>query len=125
MERRETKQRRIIIEELRKVKTHPNANEVYRMARKKMPDISFATVYRNLKMLRGSGKIMELDGGRFRRFDGNPDNHYHFSCLKCGRMCDIDEPIAAGLDKKIAKSTGFRVFYHNATFFGKCRSCVK
>ena len=46
-----TNQRKIILEELRAVTTHPTADEVYGMVRKRMPRISLGTVYRNLEVL--------------------------------------------------------------------------
>ena len=46
-----TKQRKVILEELRKSTTHPSADEVYRMVRHRLPRISLGTVYRNLEVL--------------------------------------------------------------------------
>ncbi|MBW2706713.1 MAG: transcriptional repressor, partial [Deltaproteobacteria bacterium] len=46
-----TRQRQVILEELRKVDTHPSADEVYEMVRKRLPRISLGTVYRNLEIL--------------------------------------------------------------------------
>ncbi|MGC8659306.1 MAG: Fur family transcriptional regulator, partial [Desulfomonilaceae bacterium] len=54
---RQTSQRRIILEELAKLKTHPTANEVYEVVRKRLPKISLGTVYRNLELLSESGSI--------------------------------------------------------------------
>ena len=48
IQRRMTKQRRIILEELRKVRSHPTADEIYAMVRRRLPRISLGTVYRNL-----------------------------------------------------------------------------
>ena len=52
-----TRQRMIILEELRKVDTHPSADEVYEMVRKRLPRISLGTVYRNLEILSKTGEI--------------------------------------------------------------------
>lgn len=121
---RMTKQRRIILEELRKVTSHPNADEIFHMVRKRIPNISFGTVYRNLRILKDLGLIMELDYGRsFSRFDGNPENHYHFRCLQCGRVFDIEEPIKTKFNEKVSQKTGFRVDYHRLEFYGKCKEC--
>ena len=46
-----TTQRQIILEELGKVTSHPTANEVYDMVRKRLPRIGLGTVYRNLELL--------------------------------------------------------------------------
>ena len=45
---RMTRQRAVILEELRKVKTHPTADELYSIVRERLPRISLGTVYRNL-----------------------------------------------------------------------------
>lgn len=69
---RMTRQRMVILEELRKVKTHPTADELYAMVRTRMPRISLGTVYRNLDFLTESKEILKLESaGSIRRFDGD------------------------------------------------------
>lgn len=122
--RRTTKQRRVILEELRKVKTHPSADAIFIMVRKKLPSISFGTVYRNLNLLRDEGQIIELACGKYRcRYDGTIKNHYHFICLKCERVFDLDEPILKKLDNKLSKKSKFQIKYHRMDFYGYCREC--
>ena len=58
---RMTRQRMVILEELRKVKTHPTADELYAMVRTRMPRISLGTVYRNLDFLTESKEILKLE----------------------------------------------------------------
>jgi Fur family ferric uptake transcriptional regulator len=58
-----TRQRRVILEELRKVNTHPSADEIYEIVRKRLPRISLGTVYRNLEILSESGDIQKLEPG--------------------------------------------------------------
>ena len=48
---RMTRQRTVILAEVRKVATHPGADEIYEMVRKRLPRISLGTVYRNLEIL--------------------------------------------------------------------------
>ena len=68
---RMTHQRRIILEELRNTRSHPTADEVYEIVRKRIPKISLGTVYRNLELLSESGVIQKLEiGGTQKRFDG-------------------------------------------------------
>ncbi|MGE5577510.1 MAG: Fur family transcriptional regulator, partial [Syntrophothermus sp.] len=52
-----TRQRQIILEELKNVTTHPTADEVYEMVRRRLPRISLGTVYRNLELLAEEGII--------------------------------------------------------------------
>ena len=51
---RMTNQRAIILEELERLNTHPTADELYRIVKKRLPKISLGTIYRNLEILSGS-----------------------------------------------------------------------
>jgi Fur family ferric uptake transcriptional regulator len=121
---RDTKQRRAILEELQSVNTHPTADEVYEMVRKRIPRISLGTVYRNLEILSENGMIMRLEhaAGCY-RFDGNPDNHYHIRCTRCGCVSDIsDEPIEE-IEEAIIAKTDFKIISHRLEYLGICPKC--
>jgi len=123
---RRTKQKEAILKVLRSINSHPTVDWIYNEVRKEIPDISLGTVYRNLKLLRESGEILEIDlSGAFSRFDGNPDNHYHFRCEKCGRVFDVDEPVNKELDERVAQKTGFKILHHRLEFRGLCKECQK
>ena len=122
--RRQTIQRRIILEELKKVKTHPTADNLFMMAKKRIPSITFGTVYRNLNLLRDAGKILELTCGRYScRYDGDASQHYHFFCLKCKMVFDARIPAVENLDKKVSQKLKFQVKYHRIEFYGYCQKC--
>ncbi|GAW93005.1 Fur family transcriptional regulator [Calderihabitans maritimus] len=124
--KRMTKQKQTILEILRSTTCHPTADWIYEQARKKLPDISLGTVYRNLNVLRDEGEIMELNyGSTFSRFDGNPRNHYHFVCESCGQVYDVDYPVQNQLEKVIEEKTGARVQYHRLEFYGICSACLE
>lgn len=121
---RMTDQRRIILEELRKVNTHPTANEVYDMVRKRLPKISLGTVYRNLEILSEIGAIQKLElAGTQKRFDGTVENHYHVRCLGCGRVEDVPVGPMPTLDKALNGVSDYKVFWHRLEFMGLCRRC--
>ncbi len=122
--RRDTRQRKIILEELMRVKTHPTADVLFRMARRRLPDISFGTVYRNLNLLRDKGDVLELTCGKYKcRYDGDTKAHYHFLCVKCKSVFDVNIPILRGLDKKVNEALKSQVKYHRVEFYGYCRDC--
>ena len=124
MIRRETKQRETVLNVLRHTESHPKADWIYDEVRKILPNISKGTVYRNLKLLRDEGKIAELNlGGTVSRYEGNLDNHYHFRCVKCHKIFDLDQPVAQHMDEAVAKRTGFKVFHHQLEFRGVCNTC--
>lgn len=122
--RRSTKQKSIILEELSRVRTHPSADEIFKMVRKRLPLISFGTVYRNLNLLKEQGRILELACGKYScRYDATTANHYHFVCLSCSGVFDVDEPLLKNIDKRVTRESGMEVKYHRIKFFGYCHEC--
>ena len=103
-----TTQRKIILEELKKLKTHPTAVELYEIVRKRLPKISLGTVYRNLEIMSEEGLVKKLEiPGREKRLDGDTSRHYHFRCSICGRVYDIfmDQTDIETMEKIIGKYT--------------------
>jgi len=121
---RMTRQKRVILEVLKDTTSHPTADWVYEKVRRKIPNISLGTVYRNLNILKNQGEILELSYGKgFSRYDGTPDNHYHFTCESCGKVYDVDCPVAHNLDEEVEAGMGFKVAHHRLEFYGVCKDC--
>ena len=121
---RNTKQRKIILEELQKVTSHPTAVELYEMVRPRMPKISLGTVYRNLDLLAERGTIQKLAPGRTEaRFDGNPDCHYHVRCVRCGRVDDLHDLPADLVGDELKEVGGYQILGHRLEFVGICPGC--
>jgi Fur family ferric uptake transcriptional regulator len=119
-----TRQRAVILEELRKVDTHPSADEIYEMVRKRLPRVSLGTIYRNLEILSETGEIRRLEtGSHLKRFDGRVDDHYHIRCLRCDRLSDLSVQIGIELDERIKRATDFSVLGHKLEFRGICPKC--
>ena len=122
---RETKQRKIILEELRKCSHHPGADEIYLLVRKHLPNISLGTVYRNLEFLAETGLIKKLEYGRGqKKFDGKTKEHYHFRCTKCGSIDDIPFSInPMDLDNSQLWVKERTILGYRLEFFGLCPAC--
>jgi len=121
-----TRQRMVILEELRKVNTHPSADEIYEMVRKRLPRVSLGTIYRNLEILSETGEIQRLEtGSHLKRFDGRADNHYHIRCLRCDRLVDLFVHLGMELDDRIRGATDFSVLGHKLEFVGICPNCQR
>lgn len=119
-----TTQRQIILEELGKVTSHPTANEVYDMVRKRLPRIGLGTVYRNLELLADSGVILKLEvGGTQKRFDATVDPHYHIRCSGCGKVDDIDIPVQEHINMAASQASQYQVLGHHIEFSGICHAC--
>ncbi len=121
-----TAQRQIILEELAKVTSHPTANEVYDMVRKRLPRIGLGTVYRNLELMAETGLILKLEvGGTQKRFDATTHLHYHVRCSECGRVDDIELPVQTKLDRLAAKACDYQIIGHHIEFSGICPDCAR
>lgn len=124
---RMTKQRKVILDELRKVTIHPTADQIYEAVRKRMPGISLGTVYRNLDLLSRTGTIRRIDqSGSPMRYDGDLTTHSHICCMKCGRIDDIrDLPLEKGFREEEIKETGYKLIKMKIELAGLCPECQK
>ena len=60
MKNRNTLQRRLVLETVRRMRNHPTAEEIYLAIAAENPLISKATVYRNLKLLSEQGESLRI-----------------------------------------------------------------
>lgn len=119
-----TKQRRIILEELKKTKTHPTAYQLYDIVRGRLPRISLATVYRNLEVLETMGKVNQLGIGKSRRFDADTHDHNHIRCISCGRVDDYPSVTMKFKKNPLNLETPpYEVIGHTVDFYGICEKC--
>src|SRR5881398_640608 len=100
-----TRQRRIILEVVRATDAHPTAAFVYRRVRRRLPRVSLATVYRNLRTLAAEGFVAERADPSGARFDDVPPR--------------ADRAVRA----RVATRTGFEVLNHRTEFYGRCVAC--
>ncbi len=85
-----TAQREAILTELRTLRSHPTADELYTILRERMPQLSLGTVYRNLEQMSQAGIIRKLEiAGKQKRFDGDISEHHHLRCTGCGAVEDV------------------------------------
>lgn len=123
---RHSRQRKVILDVLKRTKAHPSADWVYREVKKEIPNISLGTVYRNLKLLQSIGEVTEIScEGNEGRFEGNSHLHYHITCQKCGQIKDVDDIILHDIEGKVAAATGFKITHHCVGFAGICPACLE
>jgi Fur family ferric uptake transcriptional regulator len=122
---RVTKQRLVILEELRGLRSHPTAEELYAKVRERLPHVSLGTVYRNLDLLAASGEILQLNaGGNVRRFDGDTHAHCHVRCMICGRVGDVRVDRDLSSATAHAQAEGFAIVASRLEFDGICAACA-
>ncbi len=119
-----SKQRDAILEVLHSTKAHPTADAIYAEVRKKIPNISLGTVYRNLAKLSEDNTIIKVNAGTgVEHFDGTPTPHYHVVCTQCGAIDDIEAEPLEEVNSWAAKIFKGEIYKHSTIFFGKCEKC--
>ena len=120
--KRHSKQRDAVRNALCSVKSHPTATAVYDMVRAEFPNISLATVYRNLAEMHQSGDALMLTtkSGAV-HFDADTSQHSHLCCLSCGGVGDVFIELPNLCE--IANGTGCNAEYYSLMFYGVCDSC--
>jgi Fur family peroxide stress response transcriptional regulator len=121
-----TPQRHAVLEYLLTSLTHPTADEIYKALENKFPNMSVATVYNNLRILRELGLVKELTyGDDSSRFDSNMMDHYHIICDDCGKIVDFHYPSLDEIESLAEKVSGFEISHHRMELYGKCDACAK
>ena len=119
------RKRNAILECLRSTHSHPSAEMVHEMLRESHPDISLATVYRNLNYFKQQGLATSVATVRgVERFDANTEPHVHFICNGCDAVIDLEQiQVPQTLDEAVEKTSGCRVNSCQLTFNGLCGNC--
>lgn len=122
-----TRQREVVLQVIQQAEHHLTANEVFEEAKRRLPSISFATVYNSLRYLKEAGHIAEIQFGfsGANRFDAKTARHDHAICTKCGKLVDMDLEMPAELIKKAAKTSKFKPESVELTLRGLCPECNK
>ncbi|MDO4619632.1 MAG: transcriptional repressor [Lachnospiraceae bacterium] len=126
MQRRDTKQRRLVLENIQSRCDHPTADEIYLSVREKDEHISRGTVYRNLEYLSENGTIAHLRFAGIGRYDRNTVPHNHLYCVSCRKVIDVTGGQAhTEWDQAVEKETSYRIIGHSTVFEGICPECLK
>lgn len=120
------RKRDAILSCLRGTTIHPSAEMVHDLLQESHPDISLATVYRNLSLFKAQGTIQSLGMIHgIERFDGNTNPHVHFVCNCCSAIMDLHQMDAPQrLCSEAAQHIRGQVDSCQLMFFGTCRACL-
>jgi Fur family peroxide stress response transcriptional regulator len=124
-----TRQRAAVFEYLSATKEHATAEQVHEAVRRWLAHISLATVYKALEALVDAGLAHKLaDASGPARYDCRSEAHYHFRCLRTGRLCDLPTPFDSRLLDKLdpqlvasLRRQGFHITGHCLELLGYFR----
>jgi len=120
-----TRQRRLVLETLRDSQEHLDAAAVFERVKAREPRISLATVYRSLALLKETGLVLEdrlgEGHGHFEAAQATP--HYHFTCLGCGRVVELQAPRALEAVRELCAAQGLQATAISLHIRGYCIQC--
>lgn len=126
VKRRNTRQRAVVFNVLKHTGSHPDAEWIYKEARKLIPNLSLGTIYRNLKILKEQNKIIEVKSeySQSARYCTSLAPHSHFHCQKCDSIMDVHglnekEAFSEHLLGKFGEVKSVQVVFH-----GVCGDCL-
>jgi len=106
-------------------KDHPTAEQIYGALKSEIPNLSLATVYRNLSHMSGSGEIRRLlcEEDASVHFDYDTSAHSHFFCRSCGSLSDVASLSESSLKREAEKELHVTVDSVSVTYYGLCEKC--
>ena len=119
------RKRDAILHCVRSTDAHPSADWVFEHVKEQLPDISLATVYRNLSLFKEQGLLTSLGTVKgVERFDGNTEPHVHFICTQCDGVTDLPHmAVPQSLCSQAAAQTGGQIDVCHLSFTGVCNRC--
>jgi Fur family peroxide stress response transcriptional regulator len=119
-----TPQREAVFQVILNREDHPTASDIFEAARKRLPTISYATVYNSLRFLKEAGLVHEISfGDSASRYDRETERHDHAICNGCGKLVDFDLPQTAQLMQAAARKSRFKPESVHLTLRGLCADC--
>jgi Fe2+ or Zn2+ uptake regulation protein len=120
-----TSQRCLIMEVLEASDGHLEAEALYDQAKTLDSNISLATVYRTLAVLKEMGLVEEHRLGEehshYESVRSGP--HYHFTCLSCGKVIEFNTSLVTQIEQELVEHEGVRVIGVHLHLSGYCARC--
>ncbi|MEP0313953.1 MULTISPECIES: Fur family transcriptional regulator [Alphaproteobacteria] len=117
---RMTDARRIVIKVIQSSQDHPDAYIVHKRAKERDPTISFATIYRTLKLLEDMQLVNRHDfgDGRSRYEEMYKGHHDHLINLETGEIIEFQNEALEQLKRLIAERLGYDLRDHRLELYG-------
>jgi Fur family transcriptional regulator, ferric uptake regulator len=118
-----TRQKQVLGGVFERAKRPLTPAEICAQARRRIPSLGIATVYRAIKQLVSEGQVraVELPGVAPHYESAGRHHHHFFLCQQCERLFDLSGCLRGV--KSLAPS-GFRVQEHEIVLYGECATCI-
>lgn len=122
---RSTRQRDAIREAIEEAGRPLSPTEIEELAKREVPTLGTATVYRTIKLMLEEGLIHQVDipgdSPRYETAEVAQHHHHHFRCEVCDRVFDISG-CAGRLEQMLPE--GFKLSDHDVVLYGTCADCA-
>jgi len=118
---RNTRQKELLEEEIRKFSSFFSADDFFALVRKKDSKIGIATIYRFLAELVKKGEIHSYLCNRRTVYSLDKKSHCHFVCEGCGKVDHLDIKSLDFVDNKVEGS----ICHFQIDVSGVCKSCLE
>lgn len=119
-----THQRTVIYRVLVESRDHPSPELVYERVSREIPEISRATVYKNINTFIDAGLLREVSElHQTNRLDANLERHHHLICTRCQKVVDYHDDSLDRIRATQAEPDGFQVTEYRVEARGLCPAC--
>jgi len=117
-----TPQRLKIVESLEQF-GHLNIDMLYSEVKREHPNVSLATVYKNIAIMTENGLLDEVKVPETKSvYEVKKEQHHHMRCIRCGRIDDVNISLDEVV-KAMETTTGYRVVRSETVASGICPAC--
>ena len=121
-----THQRQVIYRELAATAEHPTPEAIYERVRESIPEISLATVYKNIKIFTEAGLLREVSLLHdSQRLDANLQPHHHLICVQCKSVADLPTDALEPVRPAGRLPNDFSAERFSVDVLGYCSRCAR
>ncbi len=122
-----TPQREEILNEILSTKGHFEVEDIVHTLKEKKKNVSRATVYRTLSILKDMGIVNEVIKYKNKTIYelGLQKHHDHLICVNCGEIIEFFNKKLEEIQDKICEKFKFHPFSHRLEIYGLCQKCYE
>lgn len=121
---RQTPERQAILDEVYKIDTHFDADELFAKLRDEDIQVSRATVYNTLDLLIECHLVVRHQfGDKQAKYERAYSywQHDHLICMDCNELFEFCDPRLQSIQEMVSEILGFEVTHHSLNLYGNCR----
>lgn len=120
-----THQRCVIYLAVTESMEHPTPEAVYRKVKRRIPSVSLATVYKNIRTFLEAGLLREISPlHESQRLDADLHPHHHLVCLRCKSVRDLPAEAVSPVRFRQPLPGGFHPQRTSLEVLGLCARCA-